>query len=94
MIASIQKAPCCIFFLFNDIIKAQAAQPAISNSPRTSPNEGSNDDDEGEALMLPYPPWPSPSADAPWPSGSSIVFGSWLQTAMWRCVHPLLQSLI
>ena len=33
MIASIQKAHGCIFFLFNDIIKAQAAQPAISDRP-------------------------------------------------------------
>ena len=32
MIASIQKLHGCIFFLFNDIIKAQAAQPAISDS--------------------------------------------------------------
>ncbi len=31
MIPSIQKAHGCIFFLFNDNIKAQAAQPAISN---------------------------------------------------------------
>jgi hypothetical protein len=58
--------------------RAKDALPAVTSATTTPP----------------YPPGPSPLADAPWPSRSSIVTKSRLQMAMWSGVHSLSPSLV
>ena len=62
--------------------------------PRMSPNDGGDNNDEGKVTTPPYPPRPSPLADALWMSRSSIVTKSRLQMAMWSGVHLLSLSLV